>query len=285
MTCDFLSPSGADNNWGTRPLVMGILNVTPDSFSDGGKFACADCAAERAFEMESEGADIVDIGGESTRPGAVSVDAETELARVLPVVKKLVSGGFRGVISVDTSKALVAAECLAAGAGIINDVSGCADSGMATVLRSFPSCGYVLMHSQGAPKTMQDAPRYEDVLSEVENYLREGLTKLNLAGIKAQRIALDPGFGFGKTWGHNRSLLLGLPALMKMGRPLVFGLSRKSFVGRVTGTAEMDRLGGSLAAETLALWLGALVVRTHAVKEAAQAVKMVEALKDESWKQ
>jgi dihydropteroate synthase len=255
------------------PLVMGILNLTPDSFSDGGAYADVAAALRAAEKMKEDGADIVDVGGESTRPGATVVSEEEERRRVIPVIEQLQRLGL-GPISVDTRKASVARAALEAGACIINDVSGCDDPQMPALLAA-ARCGYVLMHTQGTPQTMQNNPVYGDVVGDVFLFLQRRMEALREAGVAPERLAVDPGFGFGKTWQHNRSLLLGLKRFTELGRPVLVGLSRKSFVGTVTGTPQMDRLGGSLAVETLALWNGATLVRTHAVHETKQAAQMV----------
>lgn len=253
------------------PVVMGIVNVTPDSFSDGGHFAGPDAAAAHARAEAAAGAAILDIGGESTRPGSKPVPEAEELRRVLPVFEAL--KGTAMVLSADTSKAAVARAALAAGAAIVNDVSGLRDPAMAEVLADC-GCGYVLMHCQGTPETMQRAPRYADVVGEVLAFLESGLERLQRAGVARERVALDPGIGFGKTWAHNRALLLGLERFRALGRPVLVGVSRKSFVGAVTGTPVEARLGGTVAAEALAVWHGADVVRTHEAGPSAQGARM-----------
>jgi len=252
----------------TRPLVMGILNVTPDSFSDGGKFGDVDRAVAHARAMARDGADIIDIGGESTRPGAIPVSAEEELRRVLPVIEQLPDL----LVSIDTTKAVVAERALAAGARIVNDISaGRQDAGMFTVVRA-AAAGMVLMHMQGAPQTMQAAPRYDDVTREVREFLAE---RIAAAGLKKSQIAVDPGIGFGKTVAHNLRLLAELGTLQTLGCPVVVGASRKSFLG---GRPE-DRLPGSLAVVAWAVTHGANVVRVHDVAETRNVVRMIHAIK------
>ncbi len=259
-----------------RPVVMGILNVTPDSFSDAGSHLEPAVAEARALEMVAHGADIIDIGGESTRPDSDPVPEEEELRRVLPVLHRLATS-CRVPLSIDTVKPSVARAALNEGATIINDVGGCTDPAMLSLLVSH-RCGYVLMHSQGSPKTMQLNPRYHDVVAEVSSLLDHGLHRLAEAGVAQERVVLDPGFGFGKTWRHNRDLLLGLPTLTRLGRPVLAGISRKSFIGKVTATPEHERDGGSVAAETLALWHGATILRTHRPDLARQAAALATAV-------
>ena len=261
-------------NVGARPLVMGILNVTPDSFSDGGAFFDHDRAVARARAMISDGADIIDVGGESTRPGAVSVSADEERRRVIPVIQALASSPDV-LLSVDTMKASVARDALAAGCHIINDVSALThDPAMVDVVRE-TRAGVVLMHMRGEPRTMQDHPVYTDVVGEVAAYLADRLAALVAAGLDARSLAIDPGIGFGKTPDHNVALLAGLAALTALGRPVVVGLSRKSFLGRITGREVADRLAGSLAGMAFALLNGASIVRVHDVKESCDAVRVL----------
>jgi len=249
------------------PLIMGILNVTPDSFSDGGRYAAIDAALARAHQMVAEGAAIVDIGGESTRPGAQAVSAEEESARVLPVIEGL--AGIAAALSIDTTKACVARAALAAGACIVNDVSACtADPEMAGVVAA-TGAGVVLMHRRGTPRTMQQAPAYDDVVEEVRAYLAARAAVVEAAGVPAAAIAIDPGIGFGKTLEHNLALMANLRRLGD--RPLVVGLSRKRFLGDVTGREVSDRLAGSLAGLACAVWQGVGVVRVHDVRASVDA--------------
>jgi dihydropteroate synthase len=255
---------------------MGVVNVTPDSFSDGGLYLDPEAAIAHGEELARDGAAILDVGGESTRPGAEEVDVEEELRRVLPVV-----GGLAGVeadISVDTSKSAVAEAALRAGAAIVNDVTAlrgdpemaslCADRG-ATV---------VLMHMAGSPRTMQRDPVYEDVVAEVKAFLAERMEAALAAGVEEERIWLDPGIGFGKTAEHNMELLRRLAELCELGRPLVVGTSRKSFIGRVDGSDSSERLGGTIASSVLAAAEGAEVLRVHDVAEIAQALAVATAV-------
>jgi dihydropteroate synthase len=261
---------------GTKPLVMGIVNVTPDSFSDGGRHARADAAARHGMEMLKAGADILDIGGESTRPGAAPVDGREELARVMPVVEALAGSG--AVLSIDTTKASVARAALEAGAHIVNDVSAMtADPAMAGVARD-AGAGVVLMHMQGSPRTMQVAPSYGDVVAEVASYLAGRLRDLAAAGMPVEAMAVDPGIGFGKTTAHNLSLLAGLRALAQLGRPVVIGCSRKRFIGEVTGRPVEGRMAGSLGAAAAAVLLGANVLRVHDVAESRDAALVAAAV-------
>jgi dihydropteroate synthase len=252
--------------------VMGIVNVTPDSFSDGGEFLAADAAIEHGRVMTAAGADVVDVGGESTRPGAAEVPAAEELARVIPVVLALAA---ETTVSVDTSKPDVAEAALDAGAAIVNDVTALADPAMATVCAE-RGCGVVLMHMLGTPRTMQDDPTYEDVVTEVRDFLEERVETAVAAGIERERIWIDPGIGFGKTVEHNLELIARLDELTELGRPVVLGASRKNFIGRITGREVGDRLGGSIAAAALGVSGGASVVRVHDVAETVQALTVTE---------
>jgi dihydropteroate synthase len=263
-----------------RPaLVMGIVNITPDSFSDGGKFSDADAAVAHALKLVAEGAEILDIGGESSRPGAQPVDEAEELRRVVPVIEKLVPQ-VNVPISVDTTKTAVARAALAAGASIVND-TGLAtrkDFAMWRLVSDFQA-GYIAMHSQGNPATMQDAPVYNDVVREVGEFFSEQLgALLNEAGVAVEHVALDPGIGFGKTLEHNLQLLAELKHFTRWKRPLLIGVSRKSFIQKLLGTEIDDRLPASLAATTLAIAGGAEIIRTHDVAETVQAVRMAEAI-------
>jgi dihydropteroate synthase len=258
-----------------QPLVMGVLNVTPDSFSDGGRFVRLEAAIERGLALVSEGAAIIDVGGESTRPGAAPVSAEEELARVLPVVRAL--SAQAAVISIDTSKPEVMAQAAAAGAGLINDVRALRAPGALAAARD-SGCAVCLMHMQGEPRTMQEAPAYGDVVAEVAQFLAERLAACRDAGIAADRLLVDPGFGFGKTFQHNLTLLRGLPRLTRLGAPLLAGLSRKSMVGTLTGRAGGERLYGSLALAVWAALSGARIIRAHDVAATVDALKVVAAI-------
>ena len=269
--------------WDTkRTLIMGVLNVTPDSFSDGGKFLGADRAVEHAQEMARAGADIIDVGGESTRPGAAPVSAEEEMLRVLPVIERLRDV----VVSVDTTKAVVAEQALAAGARIVNDISALRfDSRMVEVVRD-AGAGVVLMHMQGTPQTMQENPHYDDVIAEVRSFLAERVAFAESHGLKKSQIAVDPGIGFGKTVAHNLQMLARLGEFGLLGCPLLVGTSRKSFIGKLLGQREagrrpgMDgRLWGTAATVAWAVAQGARIVRVHDVAEMTDVVRMVEAVK------
>ena len=262
-----------------RGLVMGIVNVTPDSFSDGGRFADPGRAVEHALAMVADGADILDIGGESTRPGAEPVGEAEELRRVLPVIRALRSQS-QVLISIDTMKASVARAALDAGADIINDVTGLRGDAAMVRLAAERDCGLVAMHMIGDPQTMQTAPHYDDVVAEVRSYLNERLRRLTASGIAPERIALDPGFGFGKTLEHNLSLLRHLPQLAIGDRPLLIGVSRKSMIGKVLHSTDMaDRHWPTIALTAYAREHGARILRVHDVKPNAHALRMIEAIR------
>jgi dihydropteroate synthase len=265
---------------GAPPLVMGIVNVTPDSFSDGGRFASAEAAVAHALELARQGADLLDVGGESSRPGAEPVAADEELARVVPVVRAL-AGRTAVPLSVDTTKAVVARAALEAGASVINDITALqGDPGMAGVVRAF-GAGLILMHMQGTPQTMQLAPAYADVVAEVTAFLEARLQAAADLGIAARQVVLDPGVGFGKTAEHNLRLLANLGRLGRLGRPVCLGVSRKGFLGRLLGRPPGQRLAGSLAAACHALARrAAQIVRVHDVAETRDAVVLIEALRE-----
>jgi dihydropteroate synthase len=252
-----------------RPRIMGILNVTPNSFSDGGRYFNAARALEHARRMIEDGADLVDIGGESTRPGAQPVDEAEELARVIPLVTALVAEGVP--VSVDTRKPAVMRAALAAGASMINDVCGLTAPGAIEAVAA-ADAGVCLMHMQGDPRTMQQAPSYADVVAEVRAFLVARAAACEAAGIARDRIVLDPGFGFGKTLAHNLALLAGLPALAATGYPVLAGLSRKASLGEITGRAVDERLAASLAAALAAVARGAMLLRVHDVRETRDAL-------------
>jgi len=260
------------------PIVMGVVNVTPDSFSDGGRFFDADVAIAHGIELASEGAAILDIGGESTRPGAEPVSEEEELRRVVPVVEGLAGQGDWEV-SIDTAKRAVAEGALDAGAAIVNDVTALrADSGMAELVAQ-RGAGCCLMHMLGEPRTMQDAPRYDDVVSEVKGFLEERLAFAVDAGVAEEKVWLDPGIGFGKSVEHNLELLRRLDELVAIGRPIVVGTSRKSFLGKLAGgRPESGRLPGTIATNVLALERGASVFRVHDVAAVADALTVTAAV-------
>lgn len=261
-----------------RGMIMGIVNVTPDSFSDGGRFLDHGRAVEHALKLAAEGADILDIGGESTRPGAAPVEEAEELRRVLPVIRAL-RPVTRALISIDTMKAAVARAALEAGADIINDVTGLrGDAAMARVAAD-SRAGVIVMHMAGTPQTMQREPVYQDVLAEVTAFFQERLRTLEGQGIAAERIVLDPGFGFGKTLEHNLRLLHGLPDMMALGRPLLAGVSRKSMIGQLLGNADPAARDWPTVALTSHLReLGARLFRVHEVLPNVQALRMTEAI-------
>lgn len=273
MASAFLLPVG-------RPALMGILNVTPDSFSDGGLFLDANAAVDRGCAMIDEGADIVDVGGESTRPGAAPVDEDEEFRRVIPVVEALASKGVP--ISVDTSKPGVALRALEAGAKVVNDVTALRSDGMAEVCAEH-GCTVCLMHMKGEPRTMQTNPIYENVIAEVKAFLLERANFAETRGVRKDRIWIDPGIGFGKAVSHNLALLRNLESLVESGYPVLVGVSRKSFLGRLLGSDEAplpadQRLEGTLAAQVLAQAKGARIIRAHDAKEARTAIDVSSAI-------
>lgn len=259
-----------------RPAVMGVLNVTPDSFSDGGRFLPPDHAVDHALRMVEEGADIIDIGGESTRPGAEEVAVDQELERVIPIIET-VKGRVDAFLSIDTSKPRVMEGAVAAGADLINDVYALrADGALETACGlGTPVC---LMHMQGTPRTMQAKPAYNDVVAEVRDFLADRVAACVAAGIERRKLLVDPGFGFGKTMQHNLQLLRGLKTLCESGLPVLAGLSRKSFIGRITGNEVDDRVSGSVAFALAAVREGASIVRVHDVKATVDALKVWKAV-------
>ena len=254
-----------------RPLVMGIVNVTPNSFSDGGRFFDTGRAVDHALAMRADGADILDIGGESTRPGADPVSVDEELDRVMPVLAALVREG--ACVSIDTLKPEVMRAAISAGAAIVNDVNAFRAPGAVEAVAA-SGAGVCIMHMQGTPATMQAAPHYDDVVGEVSAFLLERAAALQAAGVAKARIVLDPGFGFGKTLEHNRALFRALPRLAQAGYPLLVGVSRKRMIGDLTGRAVDDRIAGSVAAALLAAQNGACVLRVHDVRETVDALKV-----------
>ncbi|MDC7219210.1 MAG: dihydropteroate synthase [Spirochaetales bacterium] len=261
----------------TRPRIMGILNVTPDSFSDGGDFVSREAALERARAMVEEGADLLDIGGESTRPGALAVSEQEELDRIIPVIQAI-AAEIPVPISVDTNKAVVMREAVMAGAGLINDVMALRDEGALAVAKTLgvPVC---LMHMQGQPRTMQKNPQYQDVVSDVTAFLQSRVNACLAEGIPRERLLLDPGFGFGKSLQHNLTLLRQLDRFSELQLPVLVGISRKSMIGAVLDNIPVDqRLPGGLACAVMAVERGAAIVRTHDVKATAEAVRMAHAV-------
>jgi dihydropteroate synthase len=265
----------------SRPVVMGVVNVTPDSFSDGGKFLERSQALDHAQRLIEEGAAILDIGGESTRPGAADVSVEEELRRVVPVIEALAGRG--AVISIDTSKPEVMRAAAAAGAGILNDVRALqAPGAMQAAVET--DCAVCLMHMKGEPRTMQANPTYGDVVNEVKAFLLERAQSCRAAGIAAERISIDPGFGFGKNLQHNAALLRGLDAFASTGYALAVGLSRKSMLQKILGRPVDERLYGSLALAVMAAMKGARIVRAHDVAATLDALKTVSAIQNEGLK-
>ncbi len=259
---------------------MGILNVTPDSFSDGGRFLDPEAAAARAFEMEAEGADLIDVGGESTRPGAEPVEARQELLRVLPVLKHL-TGRLKIPISIDTAKAAVAREALENGAGLVNDVTALGDPRMPEVV-AWAKVPVILMHMQGTPRTMQEHPAYGDLIQEICGFLRQAADRAQSSGISRERILIDPGIGFGKSPQHNLEILRRLAEFKALGYPVVVGPSRKSFIGQVLGLPVAERLFGTAACVAMAVAGGADVIRVHDVAPMRQVMTMTQALLKDS---
>lgn len=263
-------------SFGRRPLLMGIVNVTPDSFSDGGKFLVHEKAIEHALQLVLEGADILDIGGESTRPYSEPVEAAEELRRVLPVIEKI-AAAVDLPISIDTSKALVAEAALAAGAEVINDVTGLTgDPGMLT-LAAETQAGVCAMHMQGTPQTMQDAPHYGDVVAEIHEYLAERRDGLMAGGIAAERICLDPGIGFGKTHQHNLTLMANCWQFHDFGCPLLVGHSRKGFLAKILGDSALDRTSATVGASLALARQGVQILRVHDVRPVREALLAFEA--------
>jgi dihydropteroate synthase len=263
----------------TRPLVMGIVNVTPDSFSDGGRFVDAARALEHARRMAADGADLIDIGGESTRPGAAPIALDEELERVIPLAGTLAREGI--AVSVDTRKPEVMRAAIAAGAAMINDVCALTAEGALEACAA-SDVGVCLMHMRGEPQSMQQAPLYGDVAIEVRDFLRARAQACIAAGIAPSRIVLDPGFGFGKTLAHNLALMRSLPELAATGYPVMAGLSRKASLGQITGRGVDERLPASLAAALAAVARGAAIVRVHDVRETVDALKVWLAVEDRS---
>ena len=261
-----------------RALLMGIVNVTPDSFSDGGSFLDPLAACKQGLKLVEEGADILDIGGESTRPGSHSVPLEEEIQRVIPVIQRL-RQETKALISIDTNKAAVAQAAMDAGADIINDITGLrGDENMPRVV-SQSGAGVIIMHMKGTPRTMQDAPAYQDIMSEIGDFFRQSVALALSSGIDPMSIALDPGIGFGKTPEHNRQLLAGIGSFAKTGHPILVGASRKSFLGWLAGSSAMeDRFWPGVATTSLCRERGAKIFRVHDVKPHHDALRMTEAI-------
>ncbi|MFS2215753.1 dihydropteroate synthase [Telluria sp. Tellsp104] len=262
-------------NLAQRPLVMGILNVTPDSFSDGGRYQGLEFAVERAEQMIKDGVDIIDIGGESTRPGSPSVAVDEELRRIMPAIYALRELGYP--LSIDTCKPEVMREAIIAGADMINDINGFRAPGAIEAVKD-SDCGLCVMHMQGTPQDMQAQPEYVDVVADVIAFLRERIDALLAAGVARERITIDPGFGFGKSVEHNYALLRSINRMeSELGLPVLAGLSRKSMIGAVTGRSVEQRMAGSLAGALAAVAQGARIVRVHDVAETVDALKVWQA--------
>jgi dihydropteroate synthase len=257
--------------------LMGVVNVTPDSFSDGGRFLDPDAAVEHGLQLAAEGAAILDIGGESTRPGASPVPVEDELRRVIPAIEGLIAAGVGARLSIDTTKAPVAAAALRAGATIVNDVSALRGAPEIASLVAEAGADLCLMHMLGEPRTMQNDPCYDDVVSDVKRFLQERLAFAVSQGVPEERVMVDPGIGFGKTVAHNLELLARLGELVELGRPVVIGTSRKSFIGRLTGREVDRRLAGTIATNVLAYERGARIFRVHDVEPVLDALTVTAA--------
>lgn len=265
-----------------EPTLMGVVNVTPDSFSDGGEFLDSSVAVAHGRALIAEGAGILDIGGESTRPGAEAVEADEEIARVLPVIEGLAGAGVP--VSIDSSKARVAEAALDAGAEIVNDVTALSDPEMAALCAE-RDCDLILMHMQGTPRTMQQSPTYDDVVADVKAFLADRIDRAVSCGVAEERIWIDPGIGFGKTVEHNLELLRRLGELRDLGRPIVLGTSRKRFIGKITGREVDERLGGTIASNVLGLRAGADVLRVHDVAAVRDAITITLAVDGErDWR-
>jgi len=261
-----------------EPVIMGIVNVTPDSFSDGGQFLNTTAALSHAMQLLDDGATILDIGGESTRPGAPDVSLEDELKRVIPIIKAIREQSDC-VISIDTSKAEVMRQAVEAGADIVNDVRALQEPGAIDVVAQFPEVAVCLMHMQGQPRSMQHAPHYNDLAGEINDFFSQRIAACEAAGIKQSQLILDPGFGFGKTLKHNYQILAQFNDYAKLGLPLLAGLSRKSMIGKLLNRDTDDRLAGSLAGALIAAQNGAHIIRVHDVKETADVLGVYQACK------
>jgi dihydropteroate synthase len=261
----------------SRCRVMGILNITPDSFSDGGDFFCPETALARARDMVDAGAAIIDVGGESTRPGATAVSADEEIRRVVPVIEAI-HAHLSVPVSIDTSKPAVMYAAVQAGAGMINDVRALREEGALAAVAELgvPVC---LMHMQGEPRSMQQAPHYDDVVAEVKSFLLERVEACERAGIQRHQLVLDPGFGFGKDLNHNLQLLQELSALVAIGLPVLVGMSRKSMIGKILDNDVDQRLYGSMALAALAAWQGSVLIRAHDVRATVEAVRVIDAVR------
>lgn len=262
---------------GERTLIMGILNVTPDSFSDGGRFIDKSVAVEHALKMEEEGADIIDIGGESTRPGAKSVSADEEIERVIPVIEAI-RARSNIPISIDTYKSKIAKEALEAGADIINDISGCKFDPEMPALAAQTNTPVIVMHIKGTPKDMQKNPVYDDVITEIKDYLLMSVGRLVAAGLYRGQIIIDPGIGFGKTTEHNLTIMNRLEEFSELGHPILIGVSRKSVIGNVLDLPVDQRIFGTAAAVTANIMKGAHIIRVHDIAQMRQVARMTDAI-------
>lgn len=267
-------------NYAKRPLIMAILNVTPDSFSDGGLFADPEQAVKQALQMEAEGADMIDIGGESTRPGAAPVSVEEEIRRVVPVVEQL-ANRLQIPISIDTTKSEVARRAVEAGGAIINDVSGFMRDPRMLEVAAENQAGLVIMHAKGTPQTMQRHPRYRDLIGEIRQFFIDRIEAAADYRIPKNRLAVDPGIGFGKTANHNLKILHRLDSFSDLGVPLLVGPSRKSFIGRILDLPPLERMEGTAAAAAVAIFQGARIIRVHDVKPLVRVVRVAEAIRRE----
>lgn len=280
QVCDILRKDGTILPM-NKPVIMGVLNVTPDSFSDGGRYGTVERAVQRGLEMIREGAGIIDVGGESTRPFAVPVSLEEEKGRVIPVISELVREiehrGLDAIISIDSQKPTVAEKAVEAGAGMINDINGLRVVGMGE-LAADAKVPIVLMHMQGTPQTMQDHPTYDDVVEEISGFLEERMRFGMELGIRRERIILDPGIGFGKTTEHNLAIMNRLREFRKIGQPVLIGTSNKSFIGNTLGLPVEDRLEGTLATVAISVWNGASILRVHDVRAARRVCNMTLAM-------
>lgn len=275
-----LQVNGRDYTLGQRTWIMGVLNITPDSFSDGGLFYDKAKAVERGLELAEEGADIIDIGGESTKPGSESITDEEELRRILPVIRAL-RKRIDALISVDTMKSEVARAALEEGADIVNDISAFSHDPKMPSLLARTNAPVILMHMKGTPKTMQDNPFYEDVLAEVKSFLKEKIQLAQAQGIKKERIIIDPGIGFGKRFKDNLVLINNLRSFEELDRPILIGTSRKSFIGKILNSAPQERLEGTIASAVLSIIRGAHILRVHDVASVKRAVLVAETILSE----
>jgi dihydropteroate synthase len=260
-----------------RAYIMGVLNLTPDSFFDGRRFLEPEAAVQHAFQMEAEGADIIDLGGESTRPGAQAVPLKEEFRRVLPVLKRL-SGRLKVPISIDTYKSEVAERCIQCGAEMVNDISGLYFDPRMKEIVARHQVPVIVMHIKGTPRDMQKDPQYRDLIGEILSFFRESISRADAAGVPADKIIIDPGIGFGKSFAHNLDILKGLESFKVLGKPIMVGASRKSFLGKILDLPVDERLEGSIAAALYAVLRGANIVRVHDVAATVRALRTVEAI-------